>query len=330
MRDALPKLQSYNSMKTPAFLLSGFLALSVATPSRAAISFVFDYSDPSAAAWTSQAKAALDSAAGIVASYFPSYTRTITMSVTGSNINDSTLASAGSSYTSPTAGFGNLGVVGTKIQTGVDSNGATADGVVDANFFHPWSFTDTVSGSQFDFISTMAHEISHAMGFLSLISPSTGLSAFGPPFNTSYAPFDRYVVSGSGTPMINPVGFAPDASWAVHSVGGTGTVPATANTGLYFNGPETLAANGGNPVPLYSPNPWEAGSSGSHLDDFYYSGANAKVMNAATTTGLGERTFSSIELAMWRDLGYVTIPEPTTGLLLVLTGLLSCNRRRRN
>ena len=57
-------------------------------------------------------------------------------------------------------GFGNLGVVGTKILTNgaSDLNSSAFDGTVDANFFHAWSFNDTVNSSQYDFVSTMMHE----------------------------------------------------------------------------------------------------------------------------------------------------------------------------
>jgi len=93
---------------------------------------------------------------------------------------------------------------------------------------------------------------------------------------------------------------------------------------------DATAANGGNPVNIYSPNPWEDGSSGSHLDDDFFSGANAQLMNASDDDGLGVRQVSPIEIAILRDMGYLDIvPEPSGMVLLALSlGAWFLPRRR--
>ena len=48
------------------------------------------------------------------------------------------------------------------------------------------------------------------------------------------------------------------------------------DAGLYFGGANAVAANSGNPVPLYTPNPWESGSSMSHLDDDTFTGVDGE------------------------------------------------------
>ena len=293
--------------------------------SHAAISFQFNYLD---ASWSNEAKASLNTAAALISSYFPSYTTTLSMNVTGSNANTSTLASAGSQYSDITAGFGNLGVVGTKIQTGNDLNGAGNDGTVDANFFHSWSFGTTVTMLQYDFTDTMFHELGHAMGFTSLVAQN-GQSSFHSSTAGAFAPFDRFLTNGSGVSLVNGTTFTTNADWTTASVGGTGTVPATANTGLYFAGPNAVAANGGSAVPLFSPTTWSDGSSGSHLDDAFYTGANSKTMNAATPFGPGVRQFSPIEVGVWKDLGYVVVPEPGSTLLALSVLGVTVFRRRR-
>lgn len=260
----------------------------------------------------------------MMSSYFPSYTTTVVLDVTGSNENSATLASAGSQYVGVSPGYGNLGVVGTKIQTGTDANAESADGTVNANFFHQWGFTDTITSLQYDFTDTMFHELGHAMGFISLVS-STGASSFG---GNAYSPFDQYLTNGSGVALVNPTTFTTNADWTTASVGGTGTVPATPNTGLYFSGPNAMAANGGSAVPLFSPSTWSDGSSGSHLDDAFYTGSNTKTMNSATLVGQGPRVFSPIERGIWMDLGYNVIPEPGSSLLAFSAlGLLLTRRR---
>lgn len=312
-----------NSFKA-AFAVTGLLC-GWSGLSQAAITFQFNYLD---ATWSEAAKTSLNNAASLMASYFPSYTTTVVMDVTGSNANTTTLASAGSQYTGITAGFSNLGVVGSKIQTGIDLNGAGADGTVDANFFHNWSFGTTVTLLQYDFTDTMFHELGHAMGFNSLVAQN-GLSAFHSSTPGAFSPFDQYLTNGSGVSLVNATTFTTNGDWTTASVGGTGTVPATPNTGLYFGGPNAKAANGGSAVPLFSPTTWQDGSSGSHLDDDFFTGPNAKTMNAATPFGPGVRQFSPIEIGIWRDLGYAIVPEPGSTLLAFSALGLTLFRRRR-
>lgn len=81
-------------------------------------------------------------------------------------------------------------------------------------------------------------------------------------------------------------------------------------------------------MPLYSPTTWEDGSSGSHTDDEFYSPVNL-LMGAATGTGPGSRTLSQTELGILRDIGYTVVPEPTSGLMILLGSITLVLRRRR-
>ncbi|MFK7909120.1 MAG: PEP-CTERM sorting domain-containing protein [Akkermansiaceae bacterium] len=321
-------------MKLPTLFL---LSLALATvQSNAAINFVFNYTDPSGIGFNAAGsagvdrRAALESAADIVENLFSNYTASIQMDVNGGETDDSTLASAGSNFNGPFGtGFGNQGDVQIKILGGADPSGG-ADGTVNWNFEdHTWNTTNTVPGGEFDFISTAAHELLHAVGFSSDIAQNGNDPGGNTPGNPgNWAPFDRYVADSTGS-LINGTNFILDgARWNAASIGGTGTTPAT--NGLYFNGPNATAANGGNPVPLYSPNPWEDGSSGSHLDDNFFSGGNQLLMNSASAPGPGIRSLSGIELGMLRDIGYANVvPEPSSTLLIFVSlgGMLL--RRRR-
>lgn len=313
-----------------ASVLPLLTALLLPVAGESAVTFQFTYDSAAGGdLWTDEAKAALNVAAETLGGYFSAYDAVIHMQVSGSNENTLVLASAGAGYMNLSSGFGNLGMVGDKILSNgaIDPNGPGYDGSVNANFFRPWSFTDTVGAGQFDFISTMIHELGHALGFSSGLD-SSGASMLG---TGMYSPFDQFIINGAGERMISE-SLTLSPSWAVDSIGGTGTAPATPGSGLYFNGAFAMAANGGNPVPLYTPNPWEDGSSGAHLDDEYFTGASQQLMNAASTTGPGVRTLSDIEIGIFKDLGYLNItsaPEPVRSSFLLLGLAALCLRRGR-
>ena len=107
----------------------------------------------------------------LVSNLFPMYTATIVMNVDGSVTADSTLAAAGSNFNSTAAqicspaGFTGRGDVGIKVLGGADPS-AGADGTVSVNFDDfTWGLGDTVTAPEFDFKSTLMHELLHAIGF---------------------------------------------------------------------------------------------------------------------------------------------------------------------
>ncbi|WP_144418370.1 Ig-like domain-containing protein [Mycobacterium sp. EPa45] len=277
------------------------------------ITYSFTYGNGSQF-WSSAARAELAATAIYLSSYFdPQYDVTLTYAVTGQySLGGSTLASAGSDLVSE-SGFSTT-VVQEKILTGVDSNGAAADGTIDWNFGYGWGYFATVPAGSYDFQSTAMHELLHTYGFLSVVD-SAGNNTV-----QNWTDFDRFMVTKNGTSVFNGTAF--NTAYNPNLTGGN-----TGN-GMYFGGTNAKAANGGNPVPLYSPNPWESGSSMSHLDDNTYTGANEKLMNASSDTGLGVRTLSAIEIGIMKDLGYTMVSSsPTIAVLFI--GLMLVRRRRR-
>ena len=288
--------------------------------SSAFVSFEFDYTK--ATDFDDVSKAALQDVADNLGNIFR-HTATINIEVTSSNENSDVLASAGSEYSATSSsGFGNRGVVGHKILTGSDLNGASFDGSVDMNFYHNWDFDDSVAANAYDFKSTMKHELLHAIGFSSDIQEN-GEDASGnyPGDVGDWVPFDQFVADSNGA-IIDGNSFKLDGDrWDAASIGGAGP------RGLSFIGKNAVAANGGNPVYLYSPTTWEDGSSGSHLDDDFYTSQNL-LMEAAADEGPGTRTLSAIEKGMLQDLGFTIVPEPSSTSLILL-GALACLRRRK-
>ena len=221
--------------------------------------------------WSSAARAALETSAADLSSYFiVTHPVIITYSVTGQKtFTGTTLASAGSDLVSTDPGFYDT-VVQQKIQDGTDANGTAADGQIDWNFGYSWALGNSVAGNQYDFQSTAMHELLHSFGFLSVVDSA------GNNTGTNWTTFDKFVVAktsnGTTFPIDHTTPYAWDPTYNTNLTGGAGGSNPGAG-GLYFGGPNAEAAYGGQPVPLYTPKPWEPGSSMSHLDDATFTGA---------------------------------------------------------
>ncbi len=237
------------------------------------LTFVFTYTDPAGVGFNDPTlgaarKAALDQTAALLESFFPGYPATINMSVDGANVEVGTLAAAGSNTNS-------------------------------ANACDPgWGLGDTIDPGDYDFKSTLLHELMHAMGFAHSINQD-GSSACSQAAGTAGAfnPYDQWI-GDSTTRVIDPTTFILDGiRWGNVVTGGTGTA------GAEWQGPQGIAGNGGQPVPLFSPTVYQAGSSISHLDDDFFTSA-AYLMEAATAAGPGTRTLSNFEVGMLKDIGF--------------------------
>ena len=259
-----------------------------------AVTFDFTYTTGSEY-WSPEAREALNSAANALAAYFLVTAPVIlTYDVTGAyDTEGNGLASAGSALSSGDPGFWST-LVQHELQTGVDANGAAADGQIEWNWGNDWSLGNTVDADSYDFASTAMHELMHSFGFLSYIA-----SAGSNP-GQSWVVFVDYIVTADGqSPIDSDLFWSDDVD--TNLTGGDGS--------FYFGGSNAVAVYG-RPVPLYTPNPWESGSSMNHLDDRTFTGPNQQMMNAVTDTGPGIRVLSPIELAIMRDLGYrVVMPQ---------------------
>jgi hypothetical protein len=275
------------------------------------ITFSFVYGSGSQF-WSSAARAELAATAIYLSSYFvPEHDVDITYKVTGQySLLGGTLASAGSDLTSDEDGFFPT-VVQNKILTGTDSNGTAADGTIDWNFGYAWGY-NSVAGGQYDFQSTATHELLHTFGFISVVD-SAGNNTV-----PNWTAFDEHIVTSNGTSVFN--GSTWNTAYNSRLTGGSG--------GLYFGGANAVAAYGG-PVPLYTPNPWESGSSMSHLDDDTFTGVLEKLMNASSDTGVGVRILSPVEIAIMKDLGYTMVSQSAGGAVLFIGMMLFRRRKQR-
>ena len=169
------------------------------------------------------------------------------------------------------------------LMTGADPtpDAGDYDAFIRFNFYYDWnSDWSQPSGSRFDLYSLTLHEITHALGFLSLIG-SNGSSRI----DGAYSHYDLRVHDGSGRQLINP-----------SSGTFTGSAVALVSNQLAF---QTARCSGENPV--YSPPFYQSGSSLSHFDKFR-SGIDY-VMHPSTSGG-DKREYTVPELQTLCELGY--------------------------
>lgn len=277
-----------------------------------AIKFEFIYGTGSQY-WTPEAREALNASANSLTTYFlVKDPVTITYAIKGENSPDSdTLASAFSELISADAGYYPT-VVQNKLLTGVDSNGSKADGEIEVNWAKSWALGESAGSDEYDFTSTIMHEAMHSFGFFS------DLQKPGKNTDQNWPVFARFVVTSKGA---KPIGknFAWNRRYDKNLTGGNG--------GLYFGGKNAVWAYKKR-VPLYTPNPWEQGSSMSHLNDSTFVAPNEQMMNANTDTGPGIRVLSAIEIGIMKDLGYTMVPQQPPAFAAVFVFVFFLRRTR--
>ena len=150
-----------------------------------------------------------------------------------------------------------------------------------------------------DFLSVALHEIGHGLGFSGSanvddgVAPTecNGTALVGCLGNPLFA-YDRHARSGSTylTAITNPSAALGSALFG--------------NGNLNFNGPTAVAANGGNAPRLFSPNPWQPGSSYSHLDEATFNNTVNALMTPALANGESLHYPGPVGLGMLADIGW--------------------------
>ena len=184
------------------------------------------------------------------------------------------------------------------------------DGLAVINFGYNWnSDLGSPAGNEYDLFSVALHETVHGLGFMTLISSSGG---YFTGFEGIRSTFDKYLQGPGGSLL--------DASGAF-----VGSVSDLTSGAVTFGGPAATAANGGQPVPIYSPVSFASGSSLSHIAP-----SLPALMNPTLGTGIERRSLGGVELAMLQDMtAAATVPEPRDAALAAAVGLLTLAALRR-
>ncbi len=126
------------------------------------------------------------------------------------------------------------------------------------------------------------------------------------------------------------------SEWDQHLVDSAGNKPENGTSGtpgnfnetdnpVYFDGTNAVAVYGGL-VPVYAPNPYQVGSSLSHIDQATFPNYQ---MSPSISTGQMNRMPSELEWAIMQDIGWNLVPEPVTILLLAIPAVVLATKRKK-
>jgi len=159
----------------------------------------------------------------------------------------------------------------------------------------------------FDLASVALHEFGHGTGFVGSggVDSGVGFWGLGGGFPTIY---DLFVRDAANQYIVSAY---PNESAALAAVFQSGS--------LFFNSPASPVPAVAAPIPLYAPNPFEGGSSYSHLNEASFPAGDP---NSLMTPQIGQAEANhqpgAITLAMYSDMGWpggaVPPPPPPGGL----------------
>jgi hypothetical protein len=182
------------------------------------------------------------------------------------------------------------GLVFEHLTTGVDSAPNVLDGTITVDFGFPWS-TDAAgpAPNELDLYSTLLHEATHALGFLSLVG-SDGSSELGNEGDRGiFSLFDAFLVRGSTGNRLFLAG---------GEIGASGQDVTSGD--VLFSGPRAELAFGSFPN-VFAPSTFRPGSSIGHWS---FATSFDAVMLPGVGPGEVRRRYTTWELQVLGDLGY--------------------------
>ena len=200
------------------------------------------------------------------------------------DLSDNTLAAAGQTFFVVRRSFQD-GMVAAAIQKGEDPSPGKFLGSMTWDFTHDWNLSsESPASGENDFRSVALHELTHLLGFATLIQEN-GHGLEDVTFDT-FSRFDSFLENSTGSPLIANGRF--DIFNADIS---------DLTTAVFFNGTHANAANDGSRVDLFAGAPF-GHSSVSHVRD------TNDPMTVNLHLGSSQRHWSLLDRGILLDLGY--------------------------
>lgn len=173
---------------------------------------------------------------------------------------------------------------------------ATGSPDIKANFnseFDWYYGLDAVTPSgKIDLVSVVLHEIGHGLGISDSFSNSGQRGFFG--FNDEPIIYDQYVINGNNELLIETY---ENNTLILH---------IQIMNSLFFNSPIAKKINAGSPPKLYTPKPFNGGSSIAHLDEQTYGAGNENsLMSPQIGFAEGIHDPGPLIMAMLAEMGWV-------------------------
>ncbi|MFM9961966.1 MAG: Calx-beta domain-containing protein [Planctomycetaceae bacterium] len=166
---------------------------------------------------------------------------------------------------------------------------------------------DRNAGSDIDFVTVAMHEVGHGLNFLSLVNPNGTFE-----FQSRPGIWDRQLELGNGTDLTNLTTAQRQA--------------ALVGSDLFWQGAQGIAGNGGQRPEIHAPNPFQSGSSTSHLDE----GTHPAELLSPFYSGVVHEP-SRMEKGILVDMGWDLrgLPSPTRNastVILLDSGISMANQ----
>lgn len=153
--------------------------------------------------------------------------------------------------------------------------------------------------SQIDMVTVLLHEIGHGIGFIGSMfgdndtrSADWGLS--NPPLPIIY---DQFALDGDFQNLIDEEAYINGSSLLYQAVTGQ-------QGGVFFDGPESEFSIDNQRVRLYAPNPYQPGSSYSHLDQVTFGQSENSLMRPQLDFQFAVHSPGPLFCAMLEDMGW--------------------------
>ena len=180
-------------------------------------------------------------------------------------------------------------------------NGGSSDIAVSVNPAMNWDYAENgvAARDKASFVYTLIHEIGHGLGFIDSFDSETGELLNPIPF-----PYDAFVNRGSGRANL------------VMRRSADQVIADLVSNDLFFSGPKAVEASKKSirPLPmvkLYAPDPYEQGSSVSHVDQDTYADFKTGLMTPQDF-GSGTDKIDILTLGVMADMGYELVPNAVT------------------